>query len=344
MNIAQKKYYFLIIVLLIPFLSFAQKSKIEIKYTSLSSIISEYEYQDSLKHLNTWPNFSTKYLSDRLSYLKQASKAIEAIKDSDLKIEQTVNKDLLTLLIDNEIDQLDYQSYLFPLNAEGGFLTEILYNIRGRNISTAKDFDKYQQDLLEIPAYISLRQSHLQEGMKQGKMMPKLIVKHCISLIQGILDKPNSSFYMTPVQNKEQWGKEVLLTLDTKVFPAYLRLKTFLENTYLPAAPSKIGVSEMTEGKSFYEQRVRYFTTLDIHPKEVYEIGVKEVSRIRKEMEAIIQSVEFEGEFSEFLDFLRTDPRFYASTPEDLLKEAAWITKQMEGKLPKYFSLLPRMP
>ncbi|MEM9931250.1 MAG: DUF885 domain-containing protein, partial [Bacteroidota bacterium] len=129
-----------------------------------------------------------------------------------------------------------------------------------------------------------------------------------------------------------------------KVYPAYERLRSFLQEEYLPKVKPGIGISEITDGKAYYRQRVRFFTTDEVTPEEVFAIGQKEVARIRAEMEAIIERTGFEGDFAEFLNFLRTDEQFYAKTPEELLSRAAWITKRMEGKLPQYFNNLPRMP
>ncbi len=249
-------------------------------------------------------------------------------------------------MIENEAYLLNFQSYLFPLNSEGGFLTEILYSIRGRNVQTHEDLEKYLQDLEQLPEYLQSRTQHLEQGIAQNKIMPKLIVQHCIDNIQGILDMGvDESFYLKVVQQGDNaWKDRVRTVVKEQVFPAYARLKDFLQNKYLVAAPDDIGVSSMNGGREFYQQRVRYFTTLELSPQDVFEIGQKEVNRIRKEMQQIIDQVEFDGSFKEFLEFLRTDPQFYAQSPEELLKEAAWITKKMEGLMPRYFGKLPRMP
>ena len=128
------------------------------------------------------------------------------------------------------------------------------------------------------------------------------------------------------------------------VYPAYQSLRDFLNNEYLPGLRKGIGISGITDGKAYYRQRVKYFTTDDISPEEVFATGQREVARIRAEMEAIVKRTGFSGSFADFLDFLRTDEQFYAKTPEELLSRAAWITKRMEGKLPQYFNQLPRMP
>ena len=129
------------------------------------------------------------------------------------------------------------------------------------------------------------------------------------------------------------------------VMPAYAAFQRFFESEYRPAARTTIDASALPDGKAYYADLVRYFTTLpDATPERIHEVGVAEVARLRGEMEAILRDVNHDGSFADFVDFLRADPQFYAKTPEELLREAAWIAKEIDGKLPQYFGTLPRMP
>ncbi len=133
--------------------------------------------------------------------------------------------------------------------------------------------------------------------------------------------------------------------LATAVIPAYAAFQRFFEDEYRPAARATIGASALPNGRAYYDDLVRYFTTLpDATPESIHRTGLAEVARIRGEMEAIVREVKFEGSFAEFLAFLRTDPQFYAKTADELLREAAWICKEIDGKLPRYFGKLPRTP
>ena len=126
--------------------------------------------------------------------------------------------------------------------------------------------------------------------------------------------------------------------------PAYREFLAFMVGEYMPKARATVGVSELSGGKEFYASRVRHFTTLDKTPEEIHTLGLEEVRRIRGEMETVIRQSGITGSFDEFLKFLRTDPRFYAKTPEELLRHAAWIAKEIDGKLPSLFGRLPRQP
>jgi len=128
------------------------------------------------------------------------------------------------------------------------------------------------------------------------------------------------------------------------VLPAYRSLLDFFVREYLPGARTTTAAAALPDGRAYYEWRVRHYTTLDTTADEVHAIGQREVERIRGEMQDVVRQVGFAGSFPEFLERLRTDPRFYARTPEDLLKQAAWIAKRMDGKLPSLFRRLPRQP
>jgi len=133
-------------------------------------------------------------------------------------------------------------------------------------------------------------------------------------------------------------------TIETSIVPSYRKLAAFLTDEYIPGARDELSASALPNGKEYYAQRIKHFTTLDLTAREIHQIGLDEVARIRGEMQDVIEEVGFAGSFAEFLTFLRTDPRFYPKTAEELLREAAYISKKMDGKLPALFKTLPRQP
>ena len=128
------------------------------------------------------------------------------------------------------------------------------------------------------------------------------------------------------------------------MIPQFKRIKTFFETEYLPNTRTSLGVSEIPNGREYYQNRLDYYTTLDLTAEEIHQIGLEEVARINSEMKKIIAEVEFDGSFEEFIHFLRTDEQFYAKTGEELLMEARDIAKRIDAKLPAYFKTLPRKP
>lgn len=140
------------------------------------------------------------------------------------------------------------------------------------------------------------------------------------------------------------YREKISIVMSDSVWPAYEELYDFFKGPYMAAAYEMPGISQVPNGAAYYEDRCDYFTTLDLHPDEIYETGLEEVKRIKALMEDIIKEVNFEGTFPEFVEMLRTDERFYAKSPAELLHRAAWLSKKAEGQLPRLFGQLYQIP
>lgn len=312
---------------------------------SIEKIISDYDlFQSSFDNVNQhWPDLSESRKSKELSSITKILARLDGLNKADLSVDDQINQEMLSLILTDWQQNLLYETHLFPLNAEGGFLAGVIYGIQGRQIDSQEKTDKYLEKLNALPGYFELRISHMKEGSEKDKSSPQLIVNNCVKLIDHLLQTDiEEQFFLNTVD--EIYKDQVRPIVQTKVLPAYQSLREFLKSDYLNDAPSIVGASQMMEGKEFYENRVRYFTTFDISPQEVFDTGMSEVARIKSEMEGIISEVGFDGDFAAFLLFLRTDKQFYPKSGRELLNRAAWITKEMEGELPKYFGKLPRMP
>jgi uncharacterized protein (DUF885 family) len=133
--------------------------------------------------------------------------------------------------------------------------------------------------------------------------------------------------------------------IEGSVVPSFRAIKKFFETEYLPQTRTAIGVSSTPGGAEFYQNRINFFTTSpDYTAQDIHRIGLEEVARIRGEMQDIIDGLGFKGSFSDFLEFLRTDPQFYVTTPDALLREARDIAKRIDATLPQFFKTLPRRP
>ncbi|MEL7533434.1 MAG: DUF885 domain-containing protein [Bacteroidota bacterium] len=266
---------------------------------------------------------------------------------ADLSPSEQINKDLLTLIFRDQLSRVRYGAELMPLNSEGGFLTEIYYAVSATKINSETDANQYLQKIEALPAYLKLQQKRMQRGLKENKTVPALIVKRCLSLLdEHLAAEGYFEMFLAPLSGNawpEQHAK-VKSYVNEAVRPAYQAFKAFLEEEYLPQTRQSIGISKIEMGDLYYEDRVHYFTTLEISPDSVFAIGEMEVKRIRAEMDSIVSSLAWEGDFASFLQFLRTDPQFYPQSPEALLARAAWLSKKAEGFLPDYFGHLPRMP
>ncbi len=278
----------------------------------------------------------------------------DAIDRAALTPDDQVNYDLFRFILADQVAQVDFESYLMPLNAEGGFHTSFAFSTDRMPLTTTEEVEKYIRRLAGFRQHADDHIALLREGLAKGITQPRVILQGLPAQVAPFLvaSAEESPFYQRlremPVTisavERERLQEEVRRAIEESVLPGYRAFREFLEETYLPGARGTIGAADLPRGKAYYEQRVRYFTTLEMTPDEVYETGLTEVARIRAGMEAIIGEVGFAGDFAAFLNYLRTDPQFYAKTPEALLKEAAWLAKYVDGRLPELFNRLPRLP
>jgi uncharacterized protein (DUF885 family) len=194
----------------------------------------------------------------------------------------------------------------------------------------------------------------MREGLELGITQPRVILEGRDGPIKAqLVESADQSPFFTPFQSIPEsiagGGKaELLATADKviagEVIPAYQRLYDFFQEEYIPGARESLGASELPNGDRFYQSQIQLYVTLDMTPDEIHQIGLQQVARIRGEMQAIIDELGFEGDFAAFLQFLRTDPQFYAKTPKELLAFASYYAKKIDGRLPMLFGHLPRQP
>lgn len=281
-------------------------------------------------------------------------KELEELRSDSLSPQDLISLETMALKLRGTIDQLTYKSYLIPFNAEGGFFTAITSAFRRLPFQTENDFKAYINWLPTYKDYLFGHIDLLKQGIAEGIVAPKVIVQNSIKQIKPWTDRNlhEHPFTKPIITNPEQISKEAWLNIEQQVldimqetiWPACDSLFGFFETTYLSAAYDRPGISNIPNGKAYYDARVSYFTTLDITAEEVYQTGLREVARIRQQMEEILDEVAFEGDFASFLHFLRTDEQFYAKDAQELLSYAAWLSKKAEGQLPRLFKHLYQLP
>jgi len=284
---------------------------------------------------------SQNHIRSKIAVYSRWVSALDKLEVSELGENDLINYDMLSFILQDELYRLNHNSHLLPLNSEGGFLINMMYSVRGVQLNSDEKRENYIAKLNNTKTYLSQQIKNLKAGQKSGLSRPKIVVRNCIKVLVDALSYNGGDFFLfKPLSDKkinhQDYSKEIIL--------AFQKLRKYLYEDYMKNAPEQIGISEITDGKAYYEQRVRYYTTLDMTPQEVFDVGKSEVKRIKKEMQDIINGLEFQGDYSDFLEFLRTDPQFYVDTPGELLRHAAWLSKKAEEILPKYFNKLPSLP
>lgn len=278
---------------------------------------------------------------------------IRSIPKSELNVADEINAELLLYSFEDEISEYRFKSYLNPILSEGGFHTQVA-GMSNQQIRTKKDAEELLKRYADLPRYMEEHFKLMREGLQLGIAQPVDVVKSFSNTYEVyIVSSPEQSAFWKPFAKRptaiseEEWQviqQEAKRTIMDRVVTAYQAVKTFFETEYLPKAPKTPGVSHFPEGLKFYQDRVAHFTTTDLVYDSIYAIGLLEVKRIKAEMLAVKEKVGFKGSLQEFIQSLRTDPRFYPKTGEELLKEASFIAKKIDGKLPQLFGRLPRQP
>ncbi|MEP0986510.1 DUF885 domain-containing protein [Ekhidna sp.] len=292
--------------------------------------------------------------NEKVDKLRPLLTALEQLPDEEMTDNEIINRSILVLQLRNEISEIDYKIYLIPFNAEGGFFNAPSFFLPNLPFTSAADYESYFKWLRTFPDFLAYNQGLMKNGIKEKIQAPKIIVKNVLDLLDTWVneDPTQHPFYrpvvdipdQIPANERTQIQNQANEIISKKIIPAYQELREFVSEKYLPTAPKTEGISGIKNGKAYYENRVRHFTTLDITPDSVYATGLAEVARIRAQMDQIIADVEFRGSFADFLAFLRTDPQFYPKTGQELLNRAAWLSKKAEGQLPKLFSKLYSLP
>ena len=343
-----------IFIFVIPFILIGQSSEAAID-SNLHRIFQHYSDAAKKNRDFTYPKILPEAQQARVNFLKNLKDSLALIDQEQLSDQNQINYAIFEFMIGNEIDQIEMEAYLIPFNAEGGFYNRLSYAVRNTMLRKEEDVDKYQKRLKAFPQYLRDNIALMRIGMEKGIIAPKLIAEKYRVLIEPFAE-PNldGHLLMQPLEKSEEYftsremskiRRELKKLIQDSILTAYANLQDFMEKEYIPNAREEIGISEIPGGKEYYEQRIAYFTTLPMTPDEVFEKGKLEVARIKSEMYQIIKDdLDFEGSFADFLEFLRTDPQFYVDQPKDLLKEASYLAKKIDGMLPRYFNHLPRLP
>ncbi len=301
------------------------------------------------------PTVSVDDYQRRLDAQKRFLERLDQIDPSALSKPARTDYDIFKRLTADAISELEFKTYLIPITNRSGFHVSFPQLPRQVPLRTEEDYENYIARLNAFETYARQHIDLLRLGVQEGYVLPRIVLVGWEDAIEShIVDDPTQSLLYAPFErfpervsgaDQERLRAAGLAAIERSVVPGYRAFAEFMRDEYFPAAREAIGASELPNGRAFYEHRIRRYTTLDDRtPQQVHEIGLAEVERIRGEMIEVIVDVGFEGSFDEFVEFLRTDDRFYVDSPEELMEKVARVLKRMDGELPGIFKTLPRMP
>jgi prolyl oligopeptidase len=300
-----------------------------------------------------WTDRSLDAIERRHQDQREFLRRLRAIDSSQLSTNDQLDYDLFRRSLENSIDGHQFRNYLMPMSQRGGVqsLESTAETVRLANV---EDYEDWLARMAGVETVIEQTMELQEEGRRTGYMPPKILMERIPDQISAQLveDPVESPFYIAFSEmpdaigeaDQERLRQTAREIIDESIVPAYRRFSRYFNDTYLPASRDTIGASALPNGEAFYEYRTRLFTTTQMTPDEIHRVGLNEVKRIRDEMQLIIDELEFDGSFADFLHFLRTDPQFYYETPEELFEGYLAVSKRLDPELVKLFGKLPRMP
>lgn len=312
------------------------------------------EDEDAPANATRLPDVGPEAQAARLKVWEEVLQQLKTIDPATLSAENQVNYAIYKYQVENLADAVRLRAYEMPFNSDSSFWSNLGFMAR-REMKTAQDYRNYIARLNDVPRYFDQQTANMRAGLERGFSVPRAVLEGrdvSISTVAELKDPGESPLYAPlrklpasiPADEQQKLREEARQAIGGSVIPVFGKLLAFFREEYVPQARTTLAAEKMPGGKAFYRQQIREYTTLDMSPQQIHALGLSEVNRIQQEMNAIIDKVGFKGSseqtrFADFLEFLRTDPQFYAKTPEELLWRAAWISKRVDGVIGKFMTL-----
>jgi len=304
--------------------------------------------------MGRWGDMSMAADERQKKFTRLAHDVLDSIDRSKLSEANQLNDDLFRYQVEMGIAGEKFPGEVLVIDQMGGpqqWIPQVLTQLPVRSVAGYEGLIEY---LRGVPELLHEVRTRLEKGLAMGVVPPKVTLADVAAqieaqapasvdespLLQPFEQMPES----IPAADRERLRATARQVIADEVIPAYRDLATFWTETYLPATRDDISLSSLPGGQEWYAYNVRQMTTTDLTPAEIHEIGLKEVKRIRGEMEQVIADSGFDGTFDEFLELLRTDPQFFFDTPEELLSAYRDIAKRIDPQLVTMFGKLPRLP
>ena len=300
-----------------------------------------------------WSDNSLEAIAASEAADREALARLKRFDRSKLSPADQLNYDTFLWLQEKSVRRQAFREYLQPMGHQGGVQTADGL-VEGLAFNETRDYRDWLARMRALPKAIDQTIALMREGVKAGNVPPRVLMLRVPAQIAAqIVDDPAASpFYRpfakfaagVPESEHATQRAEAQKVIVEQIVPAYRKLQTYFNDDYLPETRTGIAVTDLPNGKAYYDFLAGYYTTTGLSADAIHDIGVKEVARIRTEMEKIKAEVGFKGTLPEFFTFMRTDPRFFEKTPEALLAHYRAISKRIDPELVKVFRIIPRQP
>ncbi len=277
-----------------------------------------------------------------------------AVPVEGLSSDDRLNRDFLIWVLERSIQSIAFDSGRLAFDSEGGVGQLALYLAGNTRIATAADADAWLARLEGMAQVYDDSLANARRGLETGFTQPRSVVESFLAslrnevaftadtdpLLKPFAELPDS----IPEADQARYRARAAAIVTDQIAPRRQAWLRFAEDEYLPAALPAVGIGSRPGGREYYAFQARSYTTTDLTPDQIHQLGLQEVARIRARMDAEMRAAGWTGDFAGFLNHLRTDPRFYAQSREDLLEKASEMAKRADGGLPALFRTLPRLP
>src|SRR3984893_8548636 len=286
----------------------------------------------------------------RLHTWQDVLQKLDAIPRSELSATEQLNYDIYRPQIAALITEQQFHEYEMPANSDTTFWTDIGYTAR-RQYRSTQDYRNWIGQMKDIPRYFHEQMDEMRAGLKRGFTPPRVTLEGRDGSITAVTDAtPEASLFYTPFKDmpgvpaadQAALRAEAVTTIRDVVQPVYVELLKFMRTEYVAGCRTTLAAKDLPDGDNYYRAKIREFTTLDMDPADIHSLGEVEVAQLHGEMLAVMKETGFNGDFPAFLQFLRSDPRFYAKSADELLMRGAWIAKKFDAKASQFFGYLPR--
>lgn len=309
------------------------------------------ENSDTRAIPSSLPDVSMEKQNQKLTMWQQVLRDLNGIDTAALSDENKTNYAVYRNQVESLLSDLTFKTYEKPLLGDTAFWSDLTYLAR-ETFHSEQDYLNYIAWLNDMPRYFDEQIENMKLGLARQFTLPKISLQgRESSVLSVVTHQGEDNVYFLPLKKfparmselkRKNITQKVLTAIEASVIPAHKTLLAFLVDDYIPNAQPSIAAYDLPDGKAYYKAQAKKYTTLDLTPEEIHDIGLQEVAKIRARMHGVMKEVNFEGDLSAFLTFLRTDPQFYVETPQDLLDRAAWTAKEFDAVADDWFGRLPR--
>ncbi|MCS0580652.1 DUF885 family protein [Massilia pinisoli] len=298
------------------------------------------------------PKIDARTQAARLGEWEGVLRRLDAIRPADLSPPERINYAVYRAQIAALVAAQRFREYEQPVNADSAFWSDITYVAR-QPLKTADEYRGYLAQLADLPRYFDEELDNMRAGLARGFTPPQVTLAGRDAPLVAMADaqRPEDTVWYLPfktmpatisMDEQARLRAQGIALIGSAVKPAYAKALRFMRDEYVPHARTTLAAESLPDGKAYYQSKIAEYTTTDLTAAQIHAIGLAEMAKIRAEMQQTMAQAGFKGDLPAFLAFLRSDPRFYAKTPDELLKDAAWIAKKFDGKADQYFGYLPR--